>query len=74
MKCNIRGCPYVYEERQIAHTVHYKGRVIVIGHVPAKVRSVCGDVLLKPETVRHIEELLRTATRQTGTIPLYEYT
>ncbi|MBI4824224.1 MAG: YgiT-type zinc finger protein [Nitrospirae bacterium] len=73
MKCSIEGCPGVYEERQIVHTVRHKGQVIVIDHVPADACSVCGDVLLKPETVRHIEDLLRTATRPAGTVPLYEY-
>lgn len=73
MKCSIEGCPGEYEERHIAHTVRHKEQVIVIDHVPAEVCSVCGDVLLKPETARHIEELLRTAARPTGTVPLYEY-
>jgi YgiT-type zinc finger domain-containing protein len=73
MKFSIEGCPGVYEERRIVHTVRYKGQVIVIDNVPAEVCSVFGDVLLKPETVRHIEELLKTAARPTGTVPLYEY-
>lgn len=73
MKCSIEGCPGEYEERQVVHTVRHKGQVIVIDHVPAEECSVCGDVLLKPETVRHIEELLRTPTRPAGNIPLYEY-
>lgn len=73
MKCSIEGCPGEYEERQIVHTVRYRGQVIVIDHVPAEVCSVCGDVLLKPETVRRIEELLRTMAEPAGTVPLYEY-
>ncbi len=73
MKCSIEGCPGEYEERQIVHTVRHKGQVIVIDHVPAEVCSICGDILLKPETVRHIEELLRTTAHPTGTVPLYEY-
>ena len=73
MKCSIEGCPGEYEERQIVHTVRYHEQVVVIDHVPAEVCSVCGDVLLKPETVRRIEALLRTATRPAGTVPLYEY-
>jgi len=73
MKCSIEGCPGVYEERKITHTVRYQGQVIVIDHVPAEVCSVCGDVLLKPETVHRIEELLRTAPRPASTVPLYEY-
>jgi YgiT-type zinc finger domain-containing protein len=73
MKCSIEGCPGVYEEREIVHTVRYHGQVVVIDHVPAEVCSVCGDVLLKPETVRRLEELLRTTAKPTKTVPLYEY-
>jgi YgiT-type zinc finger domain-containing protein len=73
MKCNIEGCPGEYEERKIVHTVRHKGQVIVIDHLPAEVCSVCGDVLLKPETVRRIESLLRTEAHPTSTVPLNEY-
>ena len=73
MRCSIEGCPGEYDEREIVHTVRHKERVIVIDHVPAQVCSVCGDVLLKPETVRHIEELLKASTKPAGTVPLYEY-
>lgn len=73
MNCSIEGCPGTYEEQQIVHTVKHHGRVIVIDHVPAQVCSVCGDVLLRPKTVRRIEVLLRTAKRPAGTVPLYEY-
>ncbi len=73
MKCTIVGCPGQYEERQVVHTVRYRGQVIVIDRVPAEVCSVCGDVLLKPETVRRIEELLEAAGEPARTVPLYEY-
>lgn len=73
MKCSIERCPGKYQEQQILHAVRYHGQVIVIDHVPADVCSVCGDVLLKPETVRRIEALLPTTPRPAGTVPLYEY-
>jgi len=73
MKCSFDGCPGEYEEKKIVHTVRHNGQVIVIDHVPAEVCSVCGDVLLKPETVRRIEELLKTAASPASTVPLYEY-
>ncbi len=73
MKCSIEGCPGLYEERRIVHAVRYRGQVVVIDHVPAEVCSVCGDVLLKPETVRRIEKLLREAAQPARTVPLYEY-
>lgn len=73
MKCTIEGCPGEYEERRIAHTVRHHGRVIVIDHVPAEVCPICGDVLLKPETVRTIEKLLAEPPTPTAAVPLYEY-
>lgn len=73
MKCSIEGCPGKYEEKKIVHTVRHQGQVIVIDHVPADVCSVCGDVLLKPETVRRIETLLQTASHPASKVPLYEY-
>ena len=73
MKCSITGCPGEYEERKILHTVRHQGQVMVIDHVPAEVCPMCGDVLLKPETVRKLEELLRKPARASKPVPLYEY-
>ncbi len=73
MKCSIAGCPGEYEERKIIHTVRYQGQIIVVDGVPAEVCSLCGDVLLRPETVRRIENLLETRTVPTSTAPLYRY-
>ena len=46
---------------------------MVIDHVPAEVCPVCGDVLLKPETIRKLEKLLETPIRPSKSVPLYEY-
>jgi YgiT-type zinc finger domain-containing protein len=73
MKCNITGCQGEYEDRLIVHTVKYQGQIVVINDVPAEVCSICGDTLLKPETVRRIERLLQMKTRPTSTVPLYEF-
>jgi YgiT-type zinc finger domain-containing protein len=73
MKCSIEGCQGEHEGKQIAHTIRYRGEVIVIDHVPAEVCSICGDMLLRTETIRHIENLLETAGQPARKIPLYEY-
>ena len=73
MKCSIKGCPGEYEKQNIVHTVRYEDKVRVIDHVPAEVCSVCGDVLLNPTTVRHIENILSSSKSPTRTVPLYEY-
>jgi YgiT-type zinc finger domain-containing protein len=72
-ECSVDGCSGKYEEREIIQTVRYHGRPIVIDHVPAEVCSICGDVQLKPETVRKIERLLREATQPVATAPVYEF-
>ena len=73
MKCSIEGCPGEYGTGTAMHTVRYRGQVIVIDHVPAEVCAVCGDVLLRPETVRRIECLLEEQNQPASTVPLYEY-
>ena len=73
MKCSIQGCPGEYEERMIVHTVQPQGEVLVFDHVPAEVCSVCGDTLLTPNTIRHMEELLKEKIKPERMVPLYEY-
>lgn len=73
MKCSIDGCPGEYEARPIAHTVRHQGQLTVIDGVPAEVCTVCGDVLLAPQTVRGIERLLSSTVSPSRTVPLYEF-
>ena len=73
MKCSIDGCPGEYETAKVMHTVRHHGQVTVIDHVSADVCSVCGDVLLAPDTVRRIEALLEKKRRPASTVPLYEF-
>lgn len=73
MKCSIQGCPGEYEEKEIVHTVRHKGQVVVIDHIPAEVCTICGDVLLKPETVQHIEEILEARSKPNEMVPLFEF-
>ena len=73
MRCTIQGCPGEYEQRLVVHTVRHECQVVVIDNVPAQVCSVCGDVLLQPETVRRIEQILRTRAQPARTVPLYDY-
>ena len=73
MPCSIQGCPGEYEERRILHTVRHHGEIVVIDGVPAEVCSLCGDVLLRPETIRRIESLLESRAAAPATAPLYQY-
>jgi len=73
MKCSIEGCPGEYEMREIVHPLRYRGELIIIDRVPAQVCAVCGDVLLEPATIRHIEQMLQHLARPARTVRLYEY-
>lgn len=73
MKCSIRECVGQYEDRMIVHTVTHRGRITVIDGVPAEVCRVCGDVLLKPDTVRRIEDIIAAAAVPVRTAPVYEF-
>jgi YgiT-type zinc finger domain-containing protein len=72
--CGIQGCPGMYEEREVVHTVRHRGEIVVIQGVPAEVCSVCGDVLLAPETVRHLQRIVRErAEPEVDRAPVYQY-
>lgn len=73
MKCSIETCTGNYESREIFHAVRYMGAVVVIDHVPAEVCSVCGDVLLAPDTVRRIERILQQSKTPASQAPVYEF-
>lgn len=73
MKCSIDRCPGEYEAGKVMHTIRHRGQIMVIDHVPADVCSVCGDVLLRPDTVRKIEALLQDKNQPVSTVPLYEF-
>lgn len=72
MKCSIKDCLGEYEKKNIVHTLCHEDDVMVIDHVPAEVCSVCGDTLLNPETIRHIENIVENESPD-RTVPLYEY-
>ena len=72
--CSIQGCPGTYEARNVVHTVRYRGEIIVIEDVPAEVCSVCGDVLFTPETVEHLQRIVRERSQPaTRHAPVYQY-
>ena len=73
MKCSIQGCPGECEDKLIVHTVRRGTEVLVFENVPAEVCSVCSDTLLAPETVRHLESLIRHKTKPGKFAPVYDY-
>lgn len=73
MNCTIVSCPGTCETRETVCIEHVQDQLVVIAHVPVEVCEVCGDVLFRPETTRHLEALRHTDAPPTRTVPLYEY-
>ncbi|NBB86486.1 MAG: YgiT-type zinc finger protein [Bacteroidetes bacterium] len=72
--CSIQGCPGTYEVRRVVHTVRHQGDIIVVEDVPAEVCSVCGDVLFTPETVEHVQRIVRERKEPARRhAPVYSY-
>ena len=73
MKCSISGCPGEYEAKTIVHIVKRDKDVLVFENVPAEVCGICSDTLLPPETVQHLEEMMRHRPKPDRFAPRYEY-
>ncbi len=73
MNCNLRGCPGHYETRLELHAVKTGGTVIVFDSVPMEVCDVCSDTLLAPETIRHLEQLMKNNSAPLTHAPVYAY-
>ena len=73
MKCSIGNCPGKYETRSIVHTVKRGEDILVFENVPADVCTVCSDTLLSPETVEHLQALMRDKPDPRKFAPLYDY-
>ncbi len=72
MKCSIQGCPGEYEEKMIIHVVT-DDEIYVFDHVPVEVCSICGDTLLKPDTIRTLERRMKEKKQPERFVPLYEF-
>lgn len=58
-KCRSCLCADTFEERTVSQPLKFNGQIVIFENVPALVCSQCGEVLLRPEIVRRMEELGR---------------
>jgi YgiT-type zinc finger domain-containing protein len=73
MKCTILGCPGEYEHRLVTKSFKHKTQIIVLDEIPADICSVCGDVLIHPETFNRIQTMLTNGHDPDGSVPMYKY-
>ncbi len=51
-------CKGDLEETEITYPTEYKGRVIVVDHVPALVCTQCGESALRPEVAKKLQKIV----------------
>ena len=62
-------------ETKVTYTLEHEGKFIIIEQVPARVCRETGEKFFSPETVEHIQGLIRSGKKPTKVIetPVYEY-
>ncbi len=71
-KCPL--CGGELEEQVISHPQEYKGKIIILENVPTKVCRQCGEVLIRPEVLERMQEVVwsRTSPNRTARVPVYD--
>ncbi len=62
-------------ETEVTYTLEYGGKFYIIEHVPARVCRETGEQYFAPETVEHIQALIKgnKAPEKVIETPVYEY-
>ena len=62
-------------ERNVTYHIEIEGKLVVVQNVPARVNLETGEKLFSPETVEHLQALVRSRQRPVRTIktPVYQY-
>jgi len=57
--CRSCGSRNTFKDRKVSYPFKLDGRIVIFENVPALVCHQCGETLLRPETVKLMEELGR---------------
>jgi len=73
----MKKCPLCGGELQaktVTHPQEYEGRIIILENVPAEVCRQCGEVLIRPDVLEKMQQVVWSATtpRRTARIPVYD--
>ena len=63
------------DETDVTYTLEHAGKFFIIEHVPARVCRETGEQYFSPETVEHIQALIKSNRKPDKLIqtPVYEY-
>ena len=61
-------------EKTITHPQSYQGKIYILENVPAEVCSQCGEVLISPEVLEKIQELVWSGEKpgRKAEVPVYD--
>jgi YgiT-type zinc finger domain-containing protein len=73
----MKRCPLCggeLKERKITHPQEYNGKIIILENLPAEVCLQCGEVLLSPDILERVQELVwsKTAPKRRTSVPVYD--
>jgi YgiT-type zinc finger domain-containing protein len=62
-------------ETEVTYTLEHNGSFLLVEHVPARVCKETGEQYFAPETVQHIQDILKHHKRPDKVIqtPVFEY-
>ena len=62
-------------ETEVTYTLELGGKFYIVEHVPARVCQETGEQFFSPETVEHIQSLIKDGKKPVRVIetPVYEY-
>ena len=73
----MKTCPICggrLEAKRITHPQEHNGKVIILENVPAEVCRQCGEVLLRPDVLKRVQELVWSESKpeRTALVPVYD--
>lgn len=62
-------------ETEVTYTLEHAGRFFLIEHVPARVCRETGEQYFSPETVEHLQAIIKSTRKPDKVVetPVYEY-
>ncbi|RMG92793.1 MAG: YgiT-type zinc finger protein [Chloroflexi bacterium] len=62
-------------ERKVTYVLDLNGQLIIVENVPARVNVETGEQLFSPDTVEHLQKMVRQRSKPKRVIqvPVYEY-
>lgn len=73
----MKKCPLCggdLEQKMVTHPQEYKGAIFIMENVPVEVCGQCGEVMLSPDVLEKIQELVwsEKVPKRTTSVPVYD--